>query len=80
MPFLFFFCYCSMVDDKKVQKTGMHSLILENRERLTVTGVVDVESFNDEMVVADTEMGLLIIRGEDLHINKLSVESSELSR
>jgi len=46
-----------MVDDKKVQKTGMHSLILENRERLTVTGVVDVESFNDEMVVADTEMG-----------------------
>jgi len=68
-----------MVDDKKVQKTGMHSLILENRERLTVTGVVDVESFNDEMVVADTEMGLLIIRGEDLHINKLSVESSELS-
>jgi len=26
-----------MVDDKKVQKTGMHSLILENRERLTVT-------------------------------------------
>jgi len=57
----------------------MHSLILENRERLTVTGVVDVESFNDEMVVADTEMGLLIIRGEDLHINKLSVESSELS-
>lgn len=68
-----------MVDDKKAQKTGMHSLILENRERLTVTGVVDVESFNDEMVVADTEMGLLIIRGEDLHINKLSVESSELS-
>jgi len=33
-----------MVDDKKVQKTGMHSLILENRERLTVTGVVDVEA------------------------------------
>ncbi|HHV30210.1 sporulation protein YabP [Acetivibrio mesophilus] len=68
-----------MVEDKKMQKTGMHNLILENRERLSISGVVDVESFNDEMVVADTELGLLIIRGEDLHINKLSVESSELS-
>ena len=68
-----------MVEDKKMQKTGMHNLILENRERLSISGVVDVESFNDEMVVADTELGLLIIRGEELHINKLSVESSELS-
>jgi len=68
-----------MVEDKKNQKTGVQNLILENREKLSISGVIDVESFNDEMVVVDTELGILIVRGEDLHINKLSLESSELS-
>ena len=42
------------------------------QEKLSISGVIDVESFNDEMVVVDTELGILVVRGEDLHINKLS--------
>ena len=68
-----------MIDDKKTQKTCVQNLILENREKLSISGVIDVESFNDEMVVVDSELGILVVRGEDLHINKLSRESSELS-
>lgn len=69
-----------MIEDKnKVSKPKPQNLILENRERLSVSGVIDVESFNDECVIVDTELGVLIIRGEDLHINKLSLDSSELS-
>ncbi len=67
------------MDEKKVSKPKVQNLILENREKLNVSGVIDVESFNDESVVVDTELGLLIIRGMDLHINKLNLDSSELS-
>jgi sporulation protein YabP len=68
-----------MVEEKKVSKPKVQNLILENREKLSVSGVIDVESFNDETVVIDTELGVLVVRGEDLHINKLNIDSSELS-
>ena len=67
-----------MIEDKKVSKPKVQNLILENRERLNISGVIDVESFNDESVVVDTELGVLVIRGIDLHINKLNIDSSEL--
>ena len=51
-----------MIDDKKTQKTCVQNLILENREKLSISGVIDVESFNDEMVVVDTELGILVVR------------------
>ena len=35
---------------------------MENRQKLSVSGVIDVESFNDECVVADTELGILVIK------------------
>ncbi len=67
-----------MPEEKKTIKSRIQNIILENREKLSVSGVIDVDSFNDETVVVDTELGILIIRGEDLHINKLNLDSSEL--
>jgi sporulation protein YabP len=67
-----------LIDDKKTLKPKVQNLILENREKLNISGVIDVESFNDEMVVVDTELGMLVVRGVDLHINKLNIDSSEL--
>ena len=67
-----------LIEDKKVPKPKVQNLILENRERLNISGVIDVESFNDESVVVDTELGVLVVRGIDLHINKLNIDSSEL--
>ncbi|MDK2801578.1 MAG: hypothetical protein PWP27_2551 [Clostridiales bacterium] len=71
-----------MVEDKRNSKTGtngvMQNLMLENREKLSVSGVVDVESFDEESVILHTQLGVLIIKGEELHINKLNIESGEL--
>jgi len=68
-----------MLEEKKTLKPSNQNLILENREKLSVSGVIDVESFNDECVIVETNLGELIIRGIDLHINKLNLDSSELS-
>ena len=56
----------------------IQNLILENREKLTITGVVDVLSFDDQIVIVETQLGLLTIKGEELRINKLSLDSSEV--
>jgi sporulation protein YabP len=68
-----------MPEEKKQARSKVQNLILENREKLSLSGVIDVESFNDETVVVDTELGVLVIRGADLRINKLNIDSSELS-
>jgi sporulation protein YabP len=67
-----------MAEDKKISKPRVQNLILENREKLSISGVIDVESFNDECVIVETELGTLIVKGIDLHINKLNIDSSEL--
>lgn len=58
-------------------KEMTQSLLLTDRERLVVNGVEDVESFNDECVILYTNMGILTVKGSELHINKLNVESGE---
>jgi len=68
-----------MADDKKIIKPKIQNLILENRQKLSISGVIDVESFNEECVVVDTELGILIVHGDDLHINKLNLDNSELN-
>ncbi len=57
---------------------GGHRLLLEERERLTVSGVEEVESFDENTIVMDTAQGTLIIRGEGLHIEKLSLDGGDL--
>ena len=54
------------------------NLILENREKLNVSGVLDVLSFDDQIIIVETSLGLLTIKGEDLKINKLNIETSDL--
>ena len=71
-----------MIEDKRnvkvPSKTVVHNLIMENREKMSVSGVADVESFDEESIILHTDMGMLIVKGEDLHINKLNIESGEL--
>lgn len=55
----------------------IQNLILENREKLSVTGVLDVLSFDDQVVMIETELGLLTCKGENLKINKLNIDVSE---
>ncbi len=56
-----------------------HSLILDNRCNLTLTGVVDVLGFDEQTVNLLTDVGALIVKGESLHINKLNLDSKDVS-
>ena len=55
-----------------------HRLELLGREHLTVSGVEDVERFDENCIVMATSVGTLIVTGEDLHIGKLSLDGGEL--
>jgi len=55
-----------------------HRLELLGRERLTVSGVEDVERFDESCIVMATCVGTLIVSGEELHIGKLSLDGGEL--
>lgn len=67
------------IDERKqMNNIGIHNVILENREKLTISGVLDVLSFDDQIVITETELGLLTIKGENLRINKFSLDTSEV--
>ena len=55
-----------------------HRLELTGREHLNVSGVEDVERFDESGVIMTTSAGTLIVTGEDLHIGKLSLDGGEL--
>ena len=61
---------------KGVQKS--HLLNLENREKLSLTGVVDVNGFDETLIVLATSQGALAIRGEQLHIGRIDLDLGEL--
>ena len=61
------------------EKMGMsHKVMLNNRERGSLTGILDVISFDDNSIVLDTDMGLLTIKGKDLHVSRLTLEKGEI--
>ena len=67
------------IEERKTVATGViQNLILENRSKLSISGVLDVLSFDDQVVIVETELGLLTIKGENLRINKLSIDTSEV--
>ena len=55
-----------------------HRVTLEGRERLVVSGVEDVERFDENEIVMNTAEGALVVSGENLHIDKLSLDGGEL--
>ena len=62
----------------KVESTLPHRLTLDGRARLTLTGVEDVERFDEAEIVMSTSAGALTIRGTELHIEKLSLDGGEI--
>ena len=63
-----------------VEKSGIraHACRLENRSAASLTGVREVVSFDENQVVVDTDIGLLTIKGKELHVSRLTVEKGEL--
>lgn len=56
-----------------------HHVSLEARRKLTLTGVRDVESFDEESIVLRTSCGTLVIEGEGLHVEKLSLDGGDVN-
>ena len=66
-------------EEKKLRaETAPHHVILEGRESLSVSGVEEVESFDENSIVMSTCKGTLVVRGGDLHIEKLSLDGGDL--
>ena len=65
-------------EDNRGRPEAAHHIIVEERERLSVSGVEEVESFDENTIVMLTARGTLVIRGENLHIEKLSLDGGDL--
>lgn len=67
------------IDDRKtIANSVIQNIVLENRNKLSISGVLDVLSFDDQIVILETDLGLLNIKGEDIRINKLSIDTSDV--
>lgn len=66
------------MEEKNRRTEAPHNIILDGRERMSVTGVEDVESFDDSEVLMFTSRGALLVRGEELRIEVLSLESGDV--
>ena len=69
------------IDERKTMSNInniVQNIVLENREKLNITGVLDVLSFDDQIIIVETELGMLTVKGDNLRINKLSIDTSEV--
>ena len=65
--------------EKTRAATGPQNLMLENREKLLIQGVQQVESFDEETIQLDTLLGALVIRGRGLHIDRINDQNGEVA-
>ncbi len=61
----------------KVQNQS-HRLVINNRKTSTITGVLDVLSFDLNEILLETEQGMLMVKGTDMHVNRLNLEKGEV--
>jgi sporulation protein YabP len=60
------------IEDKK------SNLMLENRKKLTINGVIEVINFNESQILLNTDLGTMVIRGQELRMNKLDVQNGDV--
>ena len=63
---------------EEVKPAKAHKVLLSNRKMGNFSGVVDVLSFDVAEILLETEQGMLLIKGNDLHVNRLSLEQGEI--
>jgi sporulation protein YabP len=61
------------------EKSGESLLNLINREKLEITGVINVESYDEIEIIVQTILGILVVKGEGLHITNLNLENGKLT-
>lgn len=66
-------------DGRTGSEMTQHTLEIMNREQVMIQGVLSVESFDTEEIILETDMGTLTLRGDDLHIKQLDLESGRFA-
>lgn len=66
------------MNQEKREKVLPHNIIMENRASLSVSGVTQVESFDDQTVILHTDLGQLTIRGSNLHLERLNTDTGDV--
>lgn len=66
-----------MIKEENALSLG-HKLTLEGRNKLSLTGVTDVGSFDETAAMLETSRGTLIVRGQGLHVEQLNLEAGEV--
>lgn len=64
------------MEERTIQKN--HKLVVNNRKNSLVTGVADVLSFDLNEILLETEQGMMMVKGKDLHVNRLNLEKGEV--
>ena len=64
--------------EKELMQPSAHSVTIEGRRRMRITGVIDVESFQEDEMTVQTQAGLLTIWGEELKLGKLNPEDGQV--
>ena len=58
--------------------TRMHKVTMTNRRSCAINGVKDVLSFDEHEILLETEQGMLMIKGDELHVNRLTLDKGEV--
>lgn len=66
------------MEDLNSAKQRVHKLMLTNRRTCTINGVSDVLSFDIHEILLETDQGMLMLKGDDLHVNRLTLEKGEV--
>ena len=64
---------------KEIKIEGKRSNVtLENRKKLTINGVIEVVNFNENQILLNTDVGTMIVKGQELKMNKLDVQNGDV--
>ena len=65
------------MEERTASKSG-HKMVRSNRKNGVLNGVIDVLSFDVGEILLETELGMLMIKGSDLHVSRLTLEKGEV--
>ena len=66
------------MEEKRIIQKMSHNVIMEGRKKLSVSAVEEVGAFDEKSVTLKTSMGVLAVKGDKLHVNKLSIETGDV--
>lgn len=66
------------LEDGRIPRKAPHSVVINNREKAVITGIDDIDSFNEFEIIVLTSAGFMTVVGSDLHIASLNLQDGQL--